>query len=387
MDTTTITLHTQFQIGRVDPRIFGGFLEHMGRAVYEGVYDPAAAHADADGFRAGRAERAPPAEHDGHALSRRQLRLRLSLDGRRRPAGKTPHGARAGLAEHRAQPLRHGRVHPALPQDGLDADDHGQPGHRHARRGAQLGRVLQLPAGARYADLRAANGSTEPHGVKLWCLGNEMDGPWQLGHVPADQYAIRAQQAAKMMKDADKSIELVACGSCTHRPADLHGVGPAGAGIHGRPGRLRQPAPLRGQPQTTTRPTTWPSPTRSTARSRRWTPPAASSRPSGAARSAPTCASTSGTSGTRTTQMDGEGKFAPHLIEEVYNLEDALVVAGFLNSFIRHADVREDRQPRADRQRHRADPDARRRAADPVDLLPLRDVLAAARRASRFGRL
>jgi len=51
MELTTITLHTEFQIGRVDPRIFGGFLEHMGRAVYEGVYDPGSSYADADGFR------------------------------------------------------------------------------------------------------------------------------------------------------------------------------------------------------------------------------------------------------------------------------------------------------------------------------------------------
>jgi alpha-N-arabinofuranosidase len=70
------------------------------------------------------------------------------------------------------------------------------------------------PAGTKYANWRAKNGSEQPYGVKLWCLGNEMDGPWQLGHVPADQYAIRAQQAAKMMKDTDPSIEFVACGSC-----------------------------------------------------------------------------------------------------------------------------------------------------------------------------
>jgi alpha-N-arabinofuranosidase len=59
------------------------------------------------------------------------------------------------------------------------------------------------PTGTRYADLRAENGHPDPYGVRLWCLGNEMDGEWQLGHVPADQYAIRAQQAAKMMKDAE----------------------------------------------------------------------------------------------------------------------------------------------------------------------------------------
>lgn len=69
--------------------------------------------------------------------------------------------------------------------------------------------------GTKYADLRDGKAHDRPHGVKLWCLGNEMDGPWQLGHVPADQYAIRAQQAAKMMKDVDEDIELVACGTCS----------------------------------------------------------------------------------------------------------------------------------------------------------------------------
>ena len=63
--------------------------------------------------------------------------------------------------------------------------------------------------------MRVANGQRQPYGVKLWCLGNEMDGPWQLGHVPAAEYAVRAQQAAKMMRNVDKSLELVACGSCT----------------------------------------------------------------------------------------------------------------------------------------------------------------------------
>jgi alpha-N-arabinofuranosidase len=65
----------------------------------------------------------------------------------------------------------------------------------------------------READRRAANGHPEPHGVNLWCLGNEMDGTWQHAHVPAAEYAVRAQQAAKMMKDTDRTIETVACGS------------------------------------------------------------------------------------------------------------------------------------------------------------------------------
>ena len=69
------------------------------------------------------------------------------------------------------------------------------------------------PAGTKFADMRVANGFEDPHNVPVWCLGNEMDGPWQLGHVPASQYAIRAQQAAKMMRDTDNSIRTVACGS------------------------------------------------------------------------------------------------------------------------------------------------------------------------------
>ncbi len=107
MQTTTITLHTGFQIGAVDPRIFGGFLEHMGRAVYEGVYDPKSTHADADGFRTDVLQALRPAAHDRHALPRRQLRLRLSLAGRRRAAAGRPDRARAGLAEPRAEPVRH----------------------------------------------------------------------------------------------------------------------------------------------------------------------------------------------------------------------------------------------------------------------------------------
>ncbi len=328
-----------------------------------------------------------PAEHDGHALPRRQLRLRLSLAGRRRPARPAAHRARAGLAEHRAQPASaRTSTSSSVPPDGLDADAHRQPGHRHARRGAQLGGVLQLPAGhAAMPTCAPPTAAPSRTRVKLWCLGNEMDGPWQLGHVPADQYAIRAQQAAKMMKDVDKSHRAGGLRLVHDRPAHLHGVGPAGAGVPGRPRRLRQPAPLRGQPRRRHARLSWPSPTPSTGRSRRWTPPAASSRPGARSKKRAYLCFDEWNVWYKNMQMDGEGKFAPHLIEEVYNLEDALVVAGFLNSFIRHADVREDRQHRPDRQRHRPAPDARRRAADPVHLLPLRDVLARGATAFRCG--
>src|SRR5262249_39790335 len=78
---------------------------------------------------------------------------------------------------------------------------------------ADLVEYCNAPVGSKYADLRAANGRREPHGVKYWCLGNEMDGPWQIGHLEALGYARKAREAAKMMKWHDPGIRLVLCGS------------------------------------------------------------------------------------------------------------------------------------------------------------------------------
>jgi alpha-N-arabinofuranosidase len=197
------------------------------------------------------------------------------------------------------------------------------------------------PIGTKYADMRAANGSTEPHGVKLWCLGNEMDGPWQLGHVPADQYAIRAQQAAKLMKDTDPTIELVASGSCTltlptYMEWDrtvLEYIGDLAdyVSLHryvGNPNGdtadyLAVTNSIDQQIEEMDAVCRY---VQARSRSKRrhylcfdewnvWY------------------------RATSAEHTNGRDQFAPHLIEEEYNLEDALVVAGFLNSFIRHADV------------------------------------------------
>jgi alpha-N-arabinofuranosidase len=78
---------------------------------------------------------------------------------------------------------------------------------------ASLVEYCNAPTGSYYADLRAAHGYPKPHDVKYWCLGNEMDGPWQIGHLQAEAYALKAREAAKMMKWHDPSIELTLCGS------------------------------------------------------------------------------------------------------------------------------------------------------------------------------
>ncbi|MBU4365656.1 MAG: alpha-N-arabinofuranosidase, partial [Verrucomicrobia bacterium] len=192
------------------------------------------------------------------------------------------------------------------------------------------------PAGTRYADMRAANGNPAPHDVKLWCLGNEMDGPWQLGHMPADQYAIRAQQAAKMMRDTDKTIEVVACGSCgigmgSYMEWDrtvLEYLGDAAdyISLHRYVGNQANDTP------------DYLAATKSIDRqieemdaACRFVQARCKSK-----KRAYLCFDEWNV-WYKNMQVDGMDKVAPHLIEEVYNLEDALVVAGFLHSFIRHA--------------------------------------------------
>ncbi len=338
METTTLALHTQFQIGKVDPRIFGGFLEHIGRAVYQGVYDPTSAHADANGFRS-------------DVLS--ALR-RLNMTALRYPGGNFASGYHwiDGTGPCDKRPTIRELAWQSREPNHFGTDEYIQLARQmnwtpmitvnlgtgtpeEARNWVEY---CNAPAGTRYSDLRAANGSVAPHAVKLWCLGNEMDGPWQLGHVPADQYAIRAQQAAKMMKDVDKSIELVACGSCTtglptYMEWDrqvLEYIGDLAdyVSLHRYVGnRANDTLDYLAITNSIDRQIEEMDAMCRFVQAKRRSP-----------KRADLCFDEWNV-WYKNHQTDGEGKFAPHLIEEEYNLEDALVVAGFLNSFIRHADV------------------------------------------------
>jgi alpha-N-arabinofuranosidase len=193
METTTLTVDARFPIGRVDPRLFGGFLEHMGRAVYEGVYDPQSRHADAEGCRS-----------DVLAALRT-----LDMTVMRYPGGNFVSGYhwRDGVGPRAERPRVRELAWQSIEPNEFGTDEYltlcrktswtpmlavnlGTGTPEEARHWVEY---CNCPTGTRYADLRAANGHADPHGVKLWCLGNEMDGPWQLGHVPAEHYAIRAQ--------------------------------------------------------------------------------------------------------------------------------------------------------------------------------------------------
>ena len=338
MNETTVYLHTQFQIDRVDRRIFGGFLEHMGRAVYQGIYDPESVHADDKGFR----------KDVLSALDE------LGFTTMRYPGGNFASGYHwmDGVGLPRKRPAVRELAWQSLEPNQIGTDEYitlcrkmgwtpmitvnlGTGTPEEARNWVEY---CNCPTGSRYADQRASNGNKEPFGVKLWCLGNEMDGHWQLGHVPADQYAIRAQQAAKMMKDTDADIELVACGSCgtgmaTYMEWDQQVLSYLGeladyVSLHRYSGnRNDDTADFLAEGK-------------------------AIDRQIEEMDAACRFVQAKARSSKRTYlcfdewnvwyknhESDGKGKFAPHLIEEVYNLEDALVVGSYLNSFIRHADA------------------------------------------------
>ena len=341
MKKTTVQLHRDYQVGHVDPRVFGGFLEHMGRAVYEGVYDPESAHADEHGHRRDVLDAMKP----------------MRMTAMRYPGGNFASGYHwmDGIGPKAERPTVRDLAWQSTEPNQFGTDEYirlarmmdwtpmitvnlGTGTPEEARNWVEY---CNSPAGTKYSSMRAKNGSTEPFDVKLWCLGNEMDGPWQLGHVPADQYAIRAQQAAKLMKDTDPSIELVACGSCTiglptYMEWDrtvLEHIGPFAEyiSLHRYVGNREEDTPnylavtnsidqqieemdaVCRYVQARKR-----SPKRHYLCFDEWNVWYRANEGD---------------------HVNGHGKFAPHLIEEVYNLEDALVVAGFLNSFIRHADV------------------------------------------------
>lgn len=208
-----IIVNPAFSIAEVDPRIYGGFIEHLGRAVYEGIYEPGHPTADADGFR-----------QDVAGLVRE-----LNMPITRYPGGNFVSGYNweDGVGPREQRPARLDLAWGALEPNLFGTDDFMRwcrtastspmmavnLGTRGAAEAQALVEYCNHPGGTYWSDWRRQNGTAEPHGVKLWCLGNEMDGHWQTGHKTAEEYGRVAREAAKMMKLTDPSIELVVCGS------------------------------------------------------------------------------------------------------------------------------------------------------------------------------
>ena len=242
-------LDTKRTIGEISPLLFGGFAEHMGRCIYEGIYDPESPHADERGLRRDVLAALRELNFTDHPLPGRQLPERLPLARRRRPAGEAP--ARRELAWQSIETNQFGtnefmefcRQLDTQPMLGVNL------GTGTIEEAANLVEYCNGTPGSYYADLRVANGHPEPHGVQYWCLGNEMDGPWQIGHLDMDEYGRKAREAAKMMKWQDPSHQARAVRLVQHRHAHLPGVGSRRPGNLLGAGGLPLDALLRRQPR------------------------------------------------------------------------------------------------------------------------------------------
>ncbi|HJB64351.1 MAG TPA: alpha-L-arabinofuranosidase, partial [Candidatus Microbacterium pullistercoris] len=208
-----MSIDPRFTIGRIHRNLFGGFVEHLGRHIYDGIYEPGHETADAEGFR-----------RDVIDLVRE-----LGVTTIRYPGGNFVSGFRwedsVGPREERPRRLDLAWHSTETNEVGLHEftswlEKVGSElmlavnlGTRGTQEALDLLEYANVPAKTALTDQRAANGRPDPFGVKIWCLGNEMDGPWQLGHRSADDYGKIASQTAKAMRQVDPDVELVVCGS------------------------------------------------------------------------------------------------------------------------------------------------------------------------------
>ena len=213
MKKAKMTLDREYTVGRIDERIYGSFIEHLGRAVYGGIYEPEHPTADENGFRQDviemiKAIGVPVVRYPGgnfvsgfnweDSIGPRDKRpKRLDL------AWFTTETNEVGLHEF----VSWCKKANTKPMYSVNLGTRGADAARN------VVEYANHPGGTYWSDLRRANGADDPFGIKLWCLGNEMDGPWQMGHKTAYEYGRAANEAGKMMKWVDPSIELVACGS------------------------------------------------------------------------------------------------------------------------------------------------------------------------------
>ncbi|MGQ7312167.1 arabinosylfuranosidase ArfA [Microbacterium arabinogalactanolyticum] len=213
MTQARISIDREAVVAPIDRRIFGSFVEHLGRCVYDGIYEPGHPTANEDGFR----------------LDVVDLVRELGSTTIRYPGGNFVSGFRwedsVGPRENR--PVRRDLAWHSLETNQVGVDEFARwlkltgselmmavnLGTRGIEAALDLLEYCNHPSGTALSDQRIANGTTEPHDIRMWCLGNEMDGPWQTGYMTADDYGKLAARTAQAMKAADRTLELVVCGS------------------------------------------------------------------------------------------------------------------------------------------------------------------------------
>ena len=330
--------------GELDRRVLGSFLEHLGRAIYTGVYEPGSRAADAKGFRTD--------------VAREVKELGVPII--RYPGGNFVSGYNwlDGVGPKAQRPVVLDRAWNSLDTNQFGTNDFvdwcgvvgAEPllgmnfGTGTVDMAVAYVEYCNVDRGTRWSDLRRTHGYERPHNVRYWCLGNEMDGPWQIGQLQAREYGRKARDAAKQMRVIDRDLQLIACGSSgTFMPTYLTWDREVleecydqvnGISLHAYYGNTRA----------------WSGD--STARFLAMNLDmdrhiheiaAVCDYVQGLQRSSKRLwlsfdewnvwyRARDGKA------MDGQRTAAPHLLEEVYNLEDALLVGAFVNTLLRNSD-------------------------------------------------
>ncbi len=213
MKKAELIVNRLFTKGEIDKRIYSSFVEHMGRVIYSGIYEPTHDTADEDGFR-------------GDVLEKVK---EMGITGIRYPGGNfvSCYDWRDGVGPIHLRPHKL-----ELAWRSIETNEFGtnefmrwaikagiEPifavnlGTKGIENAVSLVEYCNIPGGTQYSDLRREHGIEQPYNIKTWCLGNEMDGDWQIGHKTAEEYGRLAQETAKAIKQVDNSIEVVSCGS------------------------------------------------------------------------------------------------------------------------------------------------------------------------------
>lgn len=210
-----ISVEKQYVIGDIGENLFGGFLEHVGRAIYTGIYEPEHPTADRDGFRTDvmdmvRELHVPIVRYPGGNF----------VSGYHWEDGignKADRPRKLDLAWHATETNQVGIDDFAVWAERVGADvmPTVNMGTGTAQEAACLVEYCNHAGGTYYSDKRRQNGRRDPYGFRYWCIGNEMDGGWQIGHLTAEEYGRKARETAKIMKLVDRSIRVTVAGSAT----------------------------------------------------------------------------------------------------------------------------------------------------------------------------
>jgi alpha-N-arabinofuranosidase len=213
MTKAKIVADRHFEISEIDERIYGSFAEHMGRCIYGGIYEPGSPFADENGFRKDVIE----------------LVKELGVTIVRYPGGNFLSGYdwKDGIGAKENRPARLDLAWHGLETNQFGLDEFMSWAHKTdiepmmavnlgtngLKEALDLIEYTNVDAKSKWAQERVKNGNAKPYDIKVWCLGNEMDGPWQLGHKNAEDYATLAADVARGMRQIGEDLQLVACGS------------------------------------------------------------------------------------------------------------------------------------------------------------------------------